>query len=314
MAGVGGGKPAELLARARTLSSDAAAVEVTEALRAVGVPVILLKGPAIASWLYEDDERVYTDADLLVPSIRSDDAEAALARLGFAPYDEGLNAAEQAMVHSQPWVRGRDLAQIDLHRTLFGVGVGPEKTWAELHAATERMVVAGVELDVLAPAGRALHVAVHAVQHENRQGKPLEDLERAIDRLPPELWADALELAERLDATPTFALGLAQSPGGASLARRLGMSPELARAATAEGSAASLAMGFERLARSRGLGAKVRLVTRELLPSRDFIWWSSPLARRGPIGMALAYLWRPFWLAARVVPSLAAWRKHRARA
>jgi hypothetical protein len=157
-------------------------------------------------------------------------------------------------------------------------------------------------------------VAVHAVQHENRQGKPLEDLERALERAPDEVWVGAAALAERLDAGPTFALGLAQSARGTALAGRLGISPELARAATREGSSANLAMGFERLARAPGAWAKARLIARELVPSRDFMWWSFPLARRGRRGMVLAYLWRPFWLAARALPSAAAWRRHRPEA
>jgi putative nucleotidyltransferase-like protein len=315
MAGADARKAEGLLARARTLSSDAAAVEVAEAFGTADVPVILLKGPVLANWLYPGEERVYRDADLLVPRERLRQAEEVLARLGFEAIDEGLEQPARGLLHSRPWLRERDLAQIDLHMTLHGVGVAPEETWVTLSKRTERMSLADVDVDVLEPPARALHVALHALQHEDRRGTPLEDLARALDRVPLAVWAEAAKLAESLDASPTFALGLARLPEGAVLARRLGVvSPELARAATRQGSAATLAVGFDRLSRADGLRAKAGVVVMELVPSRSFMRWWSPLARRGRAGLALAYVWRPLWLLLHAPPSLAAWRRHRRRA
>lgn len=303
----------ELLAQARTLSADAAAVEVVAALREAKVPVVLLKGRALAGWLYAGDTRLYTDVDLLVAPDRVRVAEQVLARLGFGPVDEGLERPPHGMIHSVPWVRPSDLANVDLHRTLFGVGVAPAKVWQEVALAPEQISLNGLSIDVLPTAARALHVVLHAAQHDDGAHKALEDLARALRRVEPEVWAEAAALAERLDATPTFALGLGMLPEGEALARDLGVvGIDVARAATAKGSGAKLAVGFDRLSRTPGLRARAAMVAREAVPSRSFIRYWSPLARRGRAGLLVAYLWRPVWLLAHALPSIAAWLRHRA--
>jgi hypothetical protein len=174
------------------------------------------------------------------------------------------------------------------------------------------MQVAGTTVKILGPAARAFVVATHAAQHEGQASKAGEDLRRAIDKAPLEVWQEAARLAERLHATPTMSVGLSLAPGGAALADRLGLvNPALARAATREGSRAGMAIGFERLARTNGWGARLRLIKRELFPSRDFIYGWSSLARRGRRGTAAVYLWRPVWLLASAVPGLVAWLRHR---
>jgi hypothetical protein len=195
---------------------------------------------------------------------------------------------------------------------LFGVGVAPDKVWEEVARAPEKVSLDGLQVDVLAPAARALHVALHAAQHDHRFKKPLEDLTRAVDRLPAEVWAEAAALAERLDASPTLVLGLARLPEGLALASKLDVVRlEVAQAATDKRSAARLAVGFDRLARTSGLRARMGMVAREVVPSRSFIRYWSPLARRGRAGMVGAYLWRPIWLLLHAVPSIAAWRRYR---
>jgi hypothetical protein len=48
------------------------------------------------------------------------------------------------------------------------------------------------------------------------------------------------------------------------------------------------------------------------VPTPAFMRHWFPQARRGPLGMVLAYLWRPLWLVLRLPPSAIAWlRAHR---
>jgi len=55
------------LAAALSLHLDAVTAEVVEAFRAVGVRTILLRGPAVGKWLYQEvGDRSYVDVDLLV--------------------------------------------------------------------------------------------------------------------------------------------------------------------------------------------------------------------------------------------------------
>src|SRR6266571_2714839 len=81
----------QVLAIARALLADATTCEVTTALRAARIRSILLKGPTIARWLYEQvSMRPYVDSDLMVADRDVCTAEEVLAGLGFehAPLDD----------------------------------------------------------------------------------------------------------------------------------------------------------------------------------------------------------------------------------
>ena len=180
-----------------------------------------------------------------------------------------------------------------------------------LSRRTEPMEVGGRVVRVLAPAPRAVHLALHAAQHSAEALKSQVDLKLAIEQLPEETWREAVEVARELEALPAFAAGLLTNHEGAELAERLGVSDERSVEALLAMSPVPLAQGFNQLATTPGLLAKLRLVLEELFPSPTFMRWWSPLAKRGPIGLAAAYLWRPVWFALRAGPGFLAWRKAR---
>jgi Uncharacterised nucleotidyltransferase len=73
-----------LLAIARSLYVDVVTADVTKELRARGVRSILLKGPAVAGWLYRDGTpRPYADTDLLIAPSNLAAAKVVLEDLGF---------------------------------------------------------------------------------------------------------------------------------------------------------------------------------------------------------------------------------------
>src|SRR5437764_4658153 len=77
---------AELLGVGHSLLIDRVTAEVVDALRAEGVPCVVLKGATVARWLYSDaTARPYSDADLLVPPAALSSAEEVLGNLGFEP-------------------------------------------------------------------------------------------------------------------------------------------------------------------------------------------------------------------------------------
>ena len=140
----------------------------------------------------------------------------------------------------------------------------------------------------------------------------LEDLRRALERLPDEIWADAAALAAEVDATTAFAAGLRLLPKGANLAERLGLSTALTtlvamRAATAP----VVSEGLMSLAATPGLVAKMRLIAREVAPTSAYLRTHFPFARRGRLGLALARVWRPIWLLLHLGPALLAIRRAR---
>jgi hypothetical protein len=300
----------------RVLILDRGTAEIVLAWSRAGVRSVLLKGPALTRWLYREGEfRGYSDIDLLVPDSDVAAAEEVLEGLGFERH--GLEAIEGDWPrYSRNWVRS-DSMNVDLHQTLTGVGVPPNELWAALTQELERMSVAGVDVDVLAPSARALVLALHTAKDGPRIAKARHDLGHAIDRLPPGLWTETVQLAAQVGALGSLAAGLRLVvPSGVELADRLGLPTQapLEIAIRSKGGAPALALGIDWLVSSPGLRGKGRLVLRKIFPPVSFIRAWSPLGRRGRVGLVAAYAYRPFWVLWRVGPALWALARARKRA
>jgi Uncharacterised nucleotidyltransferase len=303
-------------ARSHTLGTaiavDVVAADVVTALRRAGIESILLRGPAIARWLYAEDEpRAYRDVDLFVEPEKRTEAEGVLARLGLVHRQAGFAPGEW-VGHASEWMCRRPSVVVDLHRGIEGVRAEPFELWMALSSGSRRIDVAGVSADVPGEPALALILALHAAHHGRHGGKLLEELRRAVERAGLETWRQALQLAERLEAVPSFAAGLRLVPEGAALAERLRLPVDGDRETALRAAGAhSTAIGFARLAATPGVRAKVALVARKLVPTPAFMRHWSRLARRGRLGLVLAYLWRPMWLLLRVVPAGVAWQRAR---
>lgn len=297
------------VAAALTLAVDALTAEVVDALTRAEIEVILLKGPAIARWLYDESEvRPYVDVDLLVSPVRHSAAEEVLRALGFTPIMRDYER-DGRLEHDAVWRRRATVATVDLHRTLPGArGTSPERVWEELWPRTVEMELPPPvrRARVLGEPALALLVALHAAHHlgEGRISvQPLADLERASVRAAPEVWTQAAELAYTLRAGTQMSRGLHAVEGGDALASRVGLPPPAGGHEEAS--------GFERLAALEGAGPRFRLALRALVPPPDYLRWSSSLARRGPVGLAAAYLLHPFLSAARARRGYLIWRRQR---
>lgn len=302
----------EILAAARTLSVDAWTVEAVAALQRAGIPCILIKGAAIAAWLYPGELRPYGDADLLVPPAALAKARRVLARLG---YEEGVNVGEPHplpsgwIVHSRPWLRRRDGATVDLHHTLWAVPASPADVWRLL--ADRAGIVRLGERPVLVPdePSLALIVALHALQHEGRHDRPAQELRRALQQVDEDTWREACALAEQMNAVPHVSRALRLWPEGVQLADRLHL-PE-SEIVELQGGPAAMAIGFERLAAARDTREKLQFLGSELAPSASFMRWWRPWAGRGRLALALGYVYRALWLASHALPGYVAWRRRR---
>jgi putative nucleotidyltransferase-like protein len=304
--------PPAIQAMGRTMGADRVTAEVVTAFRAKGIESILLKGPAIAQWLYDEGAlRPYADCDLLVPPDDFVRGETVLADLGFER--EGLDTIPGDWPkHARTWYRD-DGGNVDLHRTFVGVGVTDAQLWEQFSSRTEIMKVAGTDVRVLSKPGRALVLTLHAAKDGARVGKARHDLGHALERVPLEVWREAAALAVRLEASPAFAAGLRLVLDGRRLADELGLPSEIPMetALRQRGGAPPFAVGIEWLATTPGVMRKVALIGRKLLPPSAFMRSWSPLARRGRLGLALAYLWRPFWVLWRLGPALWTWFRAR---
>jgi hypothetical protein len=290
------------------LALDALATHVTAALADAGIRAILLKGPALADWLYRGEARLYSDVDLMIARAERGAAERVLEGLGFELVALDVLPHDRPH-HARTWLRPGGAA-VDLHHTLIGIGGSSELAWSALTEETEQMQLAGGEVEVLSLPARAFMVTLHAAQHGTLAAGPLEDLNRAVERLPLGSWETAARLAERLDALPAFATGIRLTPSGRMLATRLQI-PEhtSAESLLRSWNEPKMALGFAWLSETKGFRPKLMLVGRKLVPQPAFLRAWSPLARRGRVGLAVAYAWRPLWLLLNAVPGYLAWRK-----
>jgi len=210
-----------------------------------------------------------------------------------------------------------DGAMVDLHCRLPGLDGDPEALWGRLAASPTRQVIAGVELRVPDRDTLLLHVVLHAAHHANLlDGKPLEDLRRALALVEEAEWSNTLKLARDHHGIPAFAAGLRLLPEGRDLAHRLDV-----------GDVRSLQHEIRRednviveelyalLTADAGIRQKLVIAASDVFPLPDYMRWRSPLARRGRLGLALSYVWRAIWIigqAPRAITTL--WRIRRTRA
>ena len=289
------------------MSVDGATAQVVTALRARDIRAIVLKGPALARWLYPDAAlRRYGDIDLLVGPAEFESAESVLAELGYRRETPSLRRSEEEW-HERHWRRGAPWpAMVDLHRGLLWAGIDAAAAWELLTSDTRCLDLGGTRVEVLGEPARALVVALHAASH-GVAAHPMVDLALAVESLDVAVWEGADDLATRLDARATFGFGLRLVPAGAALADRLGCPRGVSAAVRLRRHGPPTAWGFVRLGRERSVRARARLVIAEVFPSPAATRMWHPVARRGALGLAAAYLLRPFWLAWMAPRGLLAW-------
>jgi len=304
---------------ARTLILDGLAAESISALQTRGIRALLLKGPVTSRWLYAGWRfRDYVDVDVLVAPSDFLRASQTLTELGFRD-TQADRSANELVPHANTFVvGGRLLARfpaglpLDLHCNFHGVQASDGVFWTLAGASAERMRVAGVDVETPSEAMRTLLVALHAATSGPFAVQQLVDLDRTLELLPDETWSAAHDLAMRLDAVPRFVAGLTMRPQGLELVERLGFETrmDVSGALRALG-IPPVAEGIERLRTTSGVRGRARLVARELIPTPSFMRAWSPLARRGAVGLGLAYVGRPFWLLRKLPAALRAHRRAR---
>jgi hypothetical protein len=300
---------------ARTLLLDSLAAECISSLRANGIQSLLLKGPVTSRWLYGGGQfRPYEDVDLLVAGADFQQASRTLLELGFRDAYAGrslneISAHAITFVLERPPLRARFPAglAVDLHYTFHGIQAPNAAFWALVTESAERIQIAGTDIEVPGEPIRTLLVPLHAATSGRFAAQPVSDLDHALERVSDEMWSAAYVLAERLDAGPRFVAGLAMRPLGRELIERLRMDARIdVRSALYSLGIPPVAGGIERLRTTPGFRSRARLVARELVPTRSFIRAWSPLARRGFLGLALAYCYRVFWLLLKLPAALRA--------
>lgn len=258
---------------ARALEVDGITAEVVTAFADTGIPSLLLKGPAVASWLYSaSDVRSYKDVDLLVPVARLPEAEAVLAGMGFRYILEGADAIEE-IAHARTWQR-RDLPAVDLHTSLAELPSPPVDVWSVLAADATELLVAGRPVAVPRPACLAFIVALHALQRGPDERQLIGELERALASADAGVWVEAAQVARELGAGGHLRAALGLAPGGSALADWLRLPDAPVRAAilaVASADARACALSFDRIGSCPSWRGKASLLLRAVVPTPEFV-------------------------------------------
>jgi hypothetical protein len=285
---------------------DHLTANVSTLLLAEGIDHALLKGPSFARWLYDKDElRGYGDSDFLISRSNWERVVALLQSWGFRDAMAEIGHPRMESYMSYPWES--TAGDIDLHATLHGLHADMETVWNVLSANRETLEIEGRPVPILSVPARLMHIALHAANHQH--GQAVTDLRRAIQRIPEEDWEHASRLAARLGGTAAFANGLARVDEGKALAKRLGLDQVASVETLLREGQVPLSEALYELSRTPGLRARAGLIKREVVPTPSFMRWWSPLARRGRLGLAISYVWRPVYLLVRLAPAYRAYKR-----
>lgn len=289
------------------LRVDVVTAEVIIGLRKARIQPILLKGPSIVAWLYGDGaSRPYGDTDILVAPDAIGAASNALRAHGFR--------RQPSAIASFTWTRGADSSVVDLHDSLFGAACAAQEQWRVLSEHSEPMLVGGLNLEVLSPPARLLHIVLHAAQHRaDGFDQPVADLRRALELADDRCWQDAARLAERLEATRAFASGLELDARGSRWIRSDYLTAQAPAVVSLHARGSSpFVVTLELLANSRGLRRRLRFLGERVAPPAQYMRWRYPrLAGRGRAALVVAYLWRPVSIVPRLPAALLSWRRAR---
>jgi hypothetical protein len=291
----------EFIARARGMRRqeelDRATIAALTAFESADIDTRVLKGPALAQRLYGQgrESRGYTDIDLLIAPRDLTSARRVLRDLGYeevvlVPGIDDVAGIQHSEIWNRPGERGGPI-WIDLHWRLDLCEAPGDAIWDALAASRSSIILSGKPVAILGDDGLALHLALHAAQHGPDDTKAMADLARGIERWPSAVWGSAAELADAVQGTPAFAAGLRLLPAGARLASQLGLPPTLEldweirnRAARPRGT-----FHLQALTEAGGLGERLNVLRRSLLPTPDWIRWEFPWAARGRAALLVAY-------------------------
>ena len=202
----------------RKVTIDRLTAEIADALQAIGLETIVLKGPVLAAWLYPGELRQYCDSDLMVAPERWAQAARVLKQMGFRSW-----VLRPLFVDPGGTAFQRDADIVDLHYAIPGLFGDPRAVWDSIRVRSASQSIGGAELRVPDRTTALMHVALHAGHHTNLLGaQPFEDLRRAIARTHEQQWQRALDLAREYDGVAAFATGLQLLPEGRELAKDWG--------------------------------------------------------------------------------------------
>lgn len=259
-------------------------------LQARSIEPLLLKGPAIAAWLYTDDSsaRTYCDIDLVVAPADRAAARTVLADLGYRMRPLGRTVPPP---HAETWVHPEGRSAIDLHRTLHELEhVDEDEVWAFLRGDADVVQVGGVHVACPGLHARLLHVALH-YSPKNRALQAGEDIRRAVSQTERSTWEAVCEQAVRFGVADWVSAAL-RDAGAAALADDLGLPNALPPRTALRWHPDRWANKADQVISQPTTHSRLVATIRQLTPSPNAIRSSWPAARRNRTTLILTYVGR----------------------
>jgi len=151
---------------------DTALAEVLTALRAVGAPVIVLKGLAVAHLYPAPALRPRSDLDLLIDPADWPAAEQALEAMGYhlleAAHVRRPRLSPVQSPEDRQYYRAADGLLIEIHADVLSTGLrraDDALVWRRAELATVHGPRGGITIPVLSPGDTFLHLATHLQRH-----------------------------------------------------------------------------------------------------------------------------------------------------
>jgi hypothetical protein len=189
-------------------------VRVLELFNNAGIPVVPLKGVALAESYYGDvAARICSDIDLLVPRHAAAQAFRLLLTEGFAAYDEAVDLSDIDLLldsnieYSFTSERQGFRYLYELHWDIAWRWQQNGKITDDLWAEAQRKSYRGSEIYALSPEWELLYLAVHASRHQWQGLKWLIDIHELCSSSRVD-WDKAGEKAQGLGLEPALRLTL----------------------------------------------------------------------------------------------------------
>lgn len=281
--------------------------DVLALLAEAGIPVVLLRGAALAATVYGDPAlRHCHDIALLLQQGDVARAADALRRNGLTPQKPGFAGPAALLRHETS-------LPVELHTRVFSVPLY-SLPWSELWPRTDEVKIAGTPTNVLAPADALLHVCGHMAYSSSRDSLRWVGDAWHLIRVNQNLdWDSLCATAERARLTIPLAVALrylsealsapiperALQRLHASAMRAPPVERDVALSGARSGAYAELGMFLRRV--SGGWRMRALAILWLLGPSREYV--RDVVGVRGRAQLLLHYLKRPASYVRRLLPT-----------
>ncbi len=186
-------------------------LQLVAAFEHAGVPVIALKGPALAQQLYGDAAmRDSLDLDLLVPSSGVELAAAVLGEHGYRMESElsWLGLPRMVATSTEVTYRHDSGTGVDLHWASapsdHPFAIPAQRLWS----STTTVAIAGRPVPVLSAECQLVYLAIHGTRHCWTKLRWLCDLAMLVSGQPSIDWSEVRAIADEAQASRALALGM----------------------------------------------------------------------------------------------------------